>query len=347
MRILICGAGAIGCFLGGHLALSGQDVTLLARAPLADAVEKKGLTLRLRAGTQTIHKIKVITELIQASGNFDLIAFTMKAYDTVATIHALEAQSNLLHTPIVSFQNGIGNEESLRSALGTDLVIAGTITTPVTIMSAGEIVEEKERGIAIALDSAKADVVLQAFKKTSLRIDTTVSSHSLKWSKLLLNMLGNASSAILDMLPYEVYAHSSLFAVERAAFMEALSILQMKKIPVINLPGMPAWLLATAMPAMPPMILRPILQQRVGADRGNKPPSLLMALRNHQRRTEVAWLNGAVTQAAQEMNYLAPVNHTLALIVSDIAAGRVPWLMFQGKPEILIASIHSAQGMAL
>ena len=35
MRFLIVGAGAIGCLVGGKLAQSGQDVTLVGRANLA------------------------------------------------------------------------------------------------------------------------------------------------------------------------------------------------------------------------------------------------------------------------------------------------------------------------
>ena len=45
MKICIYGAGAIGGYLGGELALAGLDVTLIARGPHLEAMRDKGLTL--------------------------------------------------------------------------------------------------------------------------------------------------------------------------------------------------------------------------------------------------------------------------------------------------------------
>ena len=45
MKICIYGAGAIGGYLGAGLALNGADVTLIARGPHLDAMQKNGLKL--------------------------------------------------------------------------------------------------------------------------------------------------------------------------------------------------------------------------------------------------------------------------------------------------------------
>ena len=45
-RILVFGAGVIGCNLAADLFASGCDVTLLARGEWADCIEKKGLTIK-------------------------------------------------------------------------------------------------------------------------------------------------------------------------------------------------------------------------------------------------------------------------------------------------------------
>ena len=46
MRILVYGAGVIGANLAADLFASGRDVTLLARGPWADTLERKGLTVK-------------------------------------------------------------------------------------------------------------------------------------------------------------------------------------------------------------------------------------------------------------------------------------------------------------
>jgi ketopantoate reductase len=116
-------------------------------------------------------------------------------------------------------------------------------------------------------------------------------------------------------------------------------------IEVVNLPGAPAKTLATLAKRVPLPLARPLLRSQITGGRGDKLPSLLHALRNGHRRTEAAWLNGAVTKAADDIQRLAPVNHALALIVSDIAAGNAPWEMYRRRPDMLLTSIRVTRGM--
>ena len=44
-RIAVAGAGSIGCYVGGCLALAGRTVTLLLRPALADAIGRRGLRI--------------------------------------------------------------------------------------------------------------------------------------------------------------------------------------------------------------------------------------------------------------------------------------------------------------
>lgn len=347
MRILIYGAGAVGCYLGGHLARTGHDVTLLGREPLAKAVSADGLIVRTGSDSHRIRPIRAATSLNEAleGGPCDWIAFTMKAYDTTPALMEL---IRLLPDPppIASFQNGIGNEESIEAAIGEDKVVAATMTTPVSMPEPGMVVEEKKRGIAIALDSPAAEMVYNAFENTGLRVEKVDNGPTLKWSKLLLNMLGNATSAILDMHPGDVFADPDLFAVEWQALHEALAIMDLSGIGVVNLPGAPARTLATLAKYVPSPLARPLLRSQIAGGRGDKLPSLLSALRSGHRRTEAAWLNGAVTKAADDVRRLAPVNHALALMVSDIAAGNAPWGMYRHRPDMLLTSLRVTQGMS-
>ena len=348
MRILIYGAGAVGGYIGGHLAMAGHSVTLLGRQPLVDAVNSNGgLTLRQVSSAEQIVPLQAVVSLDEAlSGeNYDWIGFTMKAYDTVPAIHVLQ-QRLPQPPPIISFQNGVGNEESLGSAFGAEQVAAGTLTTAVTSPHPGIIQEERPRGISIAQDTPAGKKISTAFRETSLHFEPVAEGISLKWSKVILNMLGNATSAILDMPPGEVFGDWELFRIEWLAQREALAIMQLKDIQPVNLPGVSAKTLTILVRWLPPRLLQRILTQRVAKGRGDKLPSLQLAMRAQRTQTtEVAWLNGAVANAARQENRLAPVNHALALIVADITAGRVPWEVYRHKPEMLITSIRAVQGM--
>ncbi len=342
MRILIYGAGAVGSYLGGHLALAGHEVTLLGRSSMADAVRAHGLRLRLIDGEHTVRSIEAVDTPDEAlSRPHDLIAFTMKAYDTVTAI--FEIQQRLTDVPpIVSFQNGIGAEDSLRAAFGTEQVIAGTLTTPVSLAEPGLVVEERRRGVAIASSVPAATAVESALRVTGLKLVVLRNAEALKWSKLLLNLIGNATCAILDMTPGEVFSDRRLFQVEYQALREALDIMSLQHIPVVNLPGAPARTLALAIRALPSALLRALLHKQVSGGRGAKMPSLQASLHNGQRRTEVAWLNGAIVRGAEAVQRYAPVNHALALTLSDIAAGRIPWESYRRQPEMLLTAVSAA-----
>jgi hypothetical protein len=120
----------------------------------------------------------------------------------------------------------------------------------------------------------------------------------------------------------------------------------LQDIRVANMPGAPATVLAFLVRSLPLAFLQPLLRAQFASARGDKLPSLAVALRNHNPRTEVTWLNGAVAQTARSIDRLAPINHALALLVSDIASGRVPWEMYRHRPATLLAAIHAAKGNA-
>lgn len=77
-RILVFGAGVIGCNLAADLFASGSDVTLLARGQWAECIEQKGLTIRsaFLPGRKTF-RIPIIREL-REDDIFDIIFVVMR-----------------------------------------------------------------------------------------------------------------------------------------------------------------------------------------------------------------------------------------------------------------------------
>ena len=140
MNILIIGAGAIGSLVGAKLAQQGANVTLVGRPAFAQLVGSRGLRLEDEAGAHQIENIAAADSLAaafaQAESAFDLAVVTVKSYDTrtaMAECAAVATARQCSIPPMLSLQNGVGNEEILAAAVGPQRTIAGTITTPVSL----------------------------------------------------------------------------------------------------------------------------------------------------------------------------------------------------------------------
>ena len=359
LRILVIGAGAVGGWMGGRLALGGHSVTLVGRQRLADAVKADGLRLRSpdeegRTTEVAAHNVQVVTSIADAvpNGPFDLALFTVKTYDSEAAIEELAAAAQAgdwSGTTIVSFQNGVQSERLLVETFGPERVVAGTELNPISVPEPGTILLEKWRGglgLAPTTPGASVERWARVFDKDVLPTRTYAGYREMKWSKLLLNIIGNASAAILDMNTAEVYADQRLFRLEVEMLREAAAAMQRQGIRPVNLPGYPVLLLAWGVRWAPRFVLRPIMRKLVAGGRGEKPPSLLLELRRGRQRSEVGDLNGAVVQAGEKNQVSTPVNRALTEILSGLVVGHIQWDNIRRQPGVLLAVVAELQRKA-
>jgi 2-dehydropantoate 2-reductase len=73
-RIVVVGAGAVGCFYGGMLARQGLDVTLIARSEHVQAITAQGLHMNCQT-FQAHVPVRATTELCFVSLGSVLISF--------------------------------------------------------------------------------------------------------------------------------------------------------------------------------------------------------------------------------------------------------------------------------
>lgn len=78
MRICIYGAGAIGAWLGIELSRAGEDVTLIARGPHLDAMQKNGVKLLIDGEERVAHPRCI--ENPADAGPQDYVIVTLKAH---------------------------------------------------------------------------------------------------------------------------------------------------------------------------------------------------------------------------------------------------------------------------
>jgi 2-dehydropantoate 2-reductase len=345
LNVLILGAGAIGCFVGGSLAATGHDVTLIGRQSLMEKIDTQGLQIVWPDRGVTSVTPRTGTALTGLATSFDYVLLTVKAPATTEAVTQLaRADINYDKTCFVSLQNGIGNEEILAGTFSSEQAIGGTITIPIAVPSLGVIKISKTKGgigLAPLVPGQAAQPLADALKQAGLETIVYTDYPAMKWSKLLLNIINNATSAILDQPPAEVIANSEIFKLEIAAIQEGVKVMAAQKIKVIPLPGYRVdWLarLVTT-PWLPMGIKRMILRPVMVGGRGSKMPSLHIDLAAGRTHSEVNVLNGAIVQAGQRLGVSTPVNKALTMVLNGIVSGELNWADYKHQPARLLDTI--------
>lgn len=342
LSLLVFGAGAIGGYIGGCLILKGHRVVFLEREHNAPTLRERGLRLTLADQTHNLASIEVVTSIEEALAgpHFDAALFALKSYDTAAALDSLKSFADQL-PPFLCLQNGVDNETALAAVLGDDKVIAGSVTTSIGKQTLGEIALQRKRGIGLSARHPLSQRLAAAMEQADLNPRLYANADEMKWSKLLTNLLANASCAILDMSPIEILSHPGLFEIEMGQLREALAVMKANGLHVVDLPGTPIRALAFAAQRLPLSIARPLLVRIAGRGRGAKMPSLHIDLNNSKRgKSEVSWLNGAVSRWGEAVEISTPVNDflhdTLAALVRDPKQKK----QFQKKPQNLIDALR-------
>lgn len=343
---VVCfGAGAIGSLVGARLHEAGLPVALVGRGRHLAAVQRSGLTLDETSlarvggpgGRKTIHlpaydRLADALSAVGGSGSVGpaVVILTVKAYDVAAAVEEIAGETP--GATVVCLENGLGTEETAAARLGRDRVIAGAITLSVERPEPGTIkLLTRQGGIALAplrpsggLSGSRLAPVVAALGAAGFRVRLHRSAASVKWSKVLLNLWANATSAIFDAPPDRVVGDRRLFALDWLAFHEALAVMRRAGIPIVDLPGYPVRLLAAVARLAPREAFRTVLGRRVAAGRGGKMPSFWLDLAAGRDRSEVGFINGAVADAARRAGLEAPANQVLALALTALTERRLP-----------------------
>ncbi len=336
MRFLCFGVGAIGTYIGGSLALAGHRVVFIERPEVVEAVRSLGLSV----GERHISNPEVVgsVEAALQQGPFDTAILAVKSFDTQSVLDNLKPYKELI-PPVLSFQNGVENEPFLASVLGQDQVIPGTVTTAVGRRGVGDIFVERLRGIGISTLHPLGPALVNTMDQAGLRARAYPNPAAMKWSKLLTNLMANASSAILDMTPAQIFAHPGLFQMEARQLRETLRVMKAQNIPVVDLPSTPVRLLAWIITSLPLALSRPLLIRSVGTGRGAKMPSFHIDLYQGRGKSEVDYLNGAVVRCGRRYHVATPVNQVLNEILLGMTSGDIPREAYAHQPEKLLEKL--------
>lgn len=188
MRIAVVGAGGVGGYFGGRLALAGEQVYLLARGAHLAAIRERGLRVRSVAGDFEV--AVPATDDPAEVGQCDHVLFCVKSYDTeeaAASLPTLIADG----TAVTSLQNGVDNEQKLVRVIGPGHVLGGVAFIYSTIAEPGVILQSGgPRQIVIGeMDGSKserAEGLAAACRAAGIDATATDEIRRLLWDKLAL-----------------------------------------------------------------------------------------------------------------------------------------------------------------
>ena len=291
-RVVVVGAGAVGCYFGGMLARAGVPVTLIGRAAHVDAIRRHGLFLE-RNDFQGYVPIAASTE-ISSVRDGTMVLLCVKTTDTenAAVSVAPHLAPGAL---IVSFQNGVDNVERIQRASGIPAVPA--VVYVACAMSGPGRVRHGGRGdIVIGPASALTDRISRVFESAQIpcRVSENISAEL--WTKLLMNCAYNALSAITHSRYFVLKDDVEIRNVMKELIREAVAV---GTAAGVVLPD-PEQVMDAAM--------------KLGDSMADATSSTEQDL-SRRRPTEIDSLNGYVVRRGRELGIPTPVNATVSALV--------------------------------
>jgi 2-dehydropantoate 2-reductase len=192
-RIAVYGAGSIGCFIGGLLALAGRHVTFLARLHIGAELAAHGLLISDLDGLEAqlasaALNVQTRAEFLRETG---LVLLTVKSRHTQAAAEEIAALTRP-DVPVLSLQNGVDNLSLLRERLGRDRVLGGI--TAFNVVHKGQGLFRRATSGGIVIESGRPDI-LRLLSVPNLQVSDTPDIEGVQWGKLVLN-LNNGLNAL-------------------------------------------------------------------------------------------------------------------------------------------------------
>lgn len=305
MKIAVMGTGGVGGWFGAKLALSGEDVTFIARGEHLLAMREKGLKIFSPSGDMLIDPVKATSNPADI-GPVDVVMFCVKLWDVDA---AAEACRPLIgpDTAVIAFQNGVDAEDRIAAVLGREHTVGGVaaifalIDAPGVIRQTGDLAVLKYGeldGTVTPRIQAFHDACMKAGIKGFLCTDINVDI----WEKfaMLAPLAGSTASTRSSIGP--ILADPDMRRLFEAQVEEAVAVGRAKGV------NLPADITATRIgfaEALPP---------------GNR--ASMAADLERGNRLELQWLTGAVVRLGRELGVPVPVSETVYAVLKPHAEGR-------------------------
>lgn len=298
MKIVIIGAGAMGCLYGGKLsAVPGNEVYLLdVWKDHIDAINQTGLMMEEKE-SELVYSVKAETDATKV-GICDLAIIFVKSTLTDVAVRSNRAVFGP-ETVTLTLQNGLGNLELIAQEIGRENLLAGTTAHGALMLGPGRMRHTGFGKTVIGeIDGKKTERVariVEAMEKAGLETDLSENVLGLVWDKLLVNVGINAITGITKLQNGQLVEYPEINDILERAVEEAVAVAKAKGIK-LSFPD-------------------PVAHTRdvCVATAANK-SSMLQDILNG-KRTEIDMINGAIVREGKMVNIETPVNVVLTNLI--------------------------------
>ncbi|MGG5822356.1 ketopantoate reductase family protein [Falsiroseomonas sp. HW251] len=337
MRIAVVGAGAVGGYIGAHLARAGQDVVLVDGWPEhVETMRRDGLGIATmeRDGCFTVparalHPCDV--PQLAWEKPFDVAFISVKAYDTewaTALILPYLAPQGCL----VSAQNSIC-EDRIAALAGWPRVLGCSVGLhSAELVAPGQVQRNSARGDATRIGMkvgephGRVTPRAQAVAAMLALCDSAAVTTNLwgdKWSKLVINAMRNATCAMTGLSSKERDRDEPVRRLSIRLGSQAVRVGQAMGLALEPMSGLDVGLLARA--EDDPAALKEVEAQIIAVNTTRSDaarPSMGQDIRKG-RRTETEAINGLVARRGAEVGVDASLHARVDAIMRRIEAGEL------------------------
>lgn len=338
-RIAIVGAGAVGGYVGAHMVQAGHDVTFIDGWPAhVETMRASGLTvthLRDVDPFNVLVRALHITDVQQLAKEkpIDIAFICVKSYDT-AWATTMIAPYLARDGYAVSLQNCI-NEPAIAGIVGKDKTL-GSIASSITVELTGPGQVFRAAGKSGAThtvfrvgqpDGQITERVKQVQELVALT-DSALATEDLaseRWTKLVLNVMGNGVSACTGLIARDTIADDHLRQFMAQLGSEAIRVGQKLGHQLGEMHHIDPEIIARA-GENDPAARRAYDENRLGSiakgSGGEHRPSMGQDMVKG-RRTEIEFMNGLVVRKGRELGIATQANAYLTETVTKVERGEL------------------------
>jgi len=312
-KIVVAGAGSIGCYVGGVLASANPNVHFFARPRISQDLKTNGLHLSDWTGRHldiSADRIAISTtpDILRDA---DVILICVKSKDTEDMAKTIRESGNQ-HATLFSLQNGVGNAATLKRILPSHTVLPVMVPYNVVYTVGGQFHCGTE-GELYCQQHPAALTLKDAADQAHLGFELKDDMANILWGKLLLNLNNpvNALSGIPLKQQLENRAYRKVYA---QCLKEGLAVLKAANIAPGQVAAVPVHWIPFIL-ALPDWLFKRLAQKMLAIDPQAR--SSMWEDLEQRRPVEVDFITGEIIKLGESLGIPTPMNQRLLQLVKQ------------------------------
>ena len=198
MKIVIIGAGAMGCLYGAYLSEKNEVTMLDVYEPQVDAINKNGITIVEPDGTERQYKKVCAMKSGTCESVADLVVVFVKS---IYSENALEENKALFgpDTVVMTLQNGAGNDRKIGKYVSKENIVIGTSKHNSVNLGGGKVSHTGAGITTIGSNLGRIEAlskIEEVLSQSGFETEVSDDIQRIIWSKLFVNLSINTFTAI-------------------------------------------------------------------------------------------------------------------------------------------------------